>query len=44
MAVYLNEVLTKAGKGARAFSLHPGGIMTGLQKHVTHEEQVAMGW
>ncbi|KNX37539.1 SDR family NAD(P)-dependent oxidoreductase [Luteipulveratus halotolerans] len=28
----------------RAFSLHPGGIMTPLQRHVPREEQVALGW
>lgn len=30
--------------GVRAFSLHPGGIKTPLQRHLTMEEQVAMGW
>ncbi|MFC0588763.1 oxidoreductase [Novosphingobium aquiterrae] len=33
-----------AGHGVRAFSLHPGGIATPLQRHLTREEQVAMGW
>ena len=28
----------------RAFAVHPGGIQTPLQRHLTHEEQVAMGW
>ncbi len=28
----------------RAFAVHPGGIMTPLQRHLTMEEQVAMGW
>ena len=32
------------GKGVRAFALHPGGILTPLQRHLPHEEQVAMGW
>ncbi|MDF8263270.1 SDR family NAD(P)-dependent oxidoreductase [Luteipulveratus flavus] len=32
------------GDGVRAFSLHPGGIMTPLQRHVPHEEQVRLGW
>jgi NAD(P)-dependent dehydrogenase (short-subunit alcohol dehydrogenase family) len=30
--------------GVRAFAVHPGGIMTPLQRHLTNEEQVAMGW
>jgi NAD(P)-dependent dehydrogenase (short-subunit alcohol dehydrogenase family) len=29
--------------GIRAYSLHPGGIMTPLQRHLPHEEQVALG-
>jgi NAD(P)-dependent dehydrogenase (short-subunit alcohol dehydrogenase family) len=28
----------------RAFSLHPGGIRTPLQRHLTTEEMVAAGW
>ncbi|ANY19238.1 Fatty acyl-CoA reductase [Tsuneonella dongtanensis] len=38
--------LDKLGEphGVRAFSVHPGGIMTDLQRHLTDEEQVAMGW
>lgn len=31
-------------KGVRAFSVHPGGIMTPLQRHLEKEEMVAMGW
>jgi NAD(P)-dependent dehydrogenase (short-subunit alcohol dehydrogenase family) len=31
-------------EGINANAVHPGGIMTGLQKHVTREEQVKMGW
>lgn len=27
-----------------AFSVHPGGIMTDLQRHLAKEEQVALGW
>lgn len=27
-----------------AFSVHPGGIMTDLQRHLTTEEMVARGW
>lgn len=30
--------------GVRAFSVHPGGIATPLQRHLTREEQIAMGW
>jgi NAD(P)-dependent dehydrogenase (short-subunit alcohol dehydrogenase family) len=30
--------------GVRAFSLHPGGILTPLLRHLPKEEQVAMGW
>ena len=30
--------------GVRAFSLHPGGIITPLQRHLTRDEQIAMGW
>ncbi len=31
-------------KGVRAFAVHPGGIATPLQRHLTMEEQKAMGW
>ena len=30
--------------GVRAFAVDPGGIRTPLQRHLTMEEQVAMGW
>ncbi len=33
-----------ASEGIKAYSLHPGGIMTNLQQHVPIEEQRAMGW
>jgi NAD(P)-dependent dehydrogenase (short-subunit alcohol dehydrogenase family) len=33
-----------ASDGITANAVHPGVIMTGLQKHVSHEEQVKMGW
>ena len=33
-----------AAHGIRAFSVHPGGIATPLQRHLTMEEQTAMGW
>ncbi|MGC4996986.1 SDR family NAD(P)-dependent oxidoreductase [Streptomyces sp. DT195] len=38
--------LDKLGRdaGVRAFSLHPGGIMTPLQRHLPKEEMVERGW
>jgi NAD(P)-dependent dehydrogenase (short-subunit alcohol dehydrogenase family) len=41
-AMHLDEI----GKahGVRAFAVHPGGIKTPLQRHLTMEEQIAMGW
>ncbi len=33
-----------AASGVRAFSVHPGGIVTPLQRHLTMEEQTKMGW
>lgn len=30
--------------GVRAFSLHPGGILTPLQRHLAQEEMVERGW
>ena len=30
--------------GVRAFSLHPGGILTPLQRHLTREEMIERGW
>ena len=33
-----------AEHGGRAFSVHPGGIMTPLQRHLPNEEMVALGW
>ena len=30
--------------GIFANAVMPGGIMTGLQKHLDHDEQVALGW
>ena len=30
--------------GINVNAVHPGGIMTGLQKYVPHEEQMKMGW
>lgn len=31
-------------RGVRAFAVHPGGIMTPLQRHLTQEEMIAAGW
>lgn len=33
-----------ASEGIRAFSVHPGGIFTPLQRHLPEEEMVALGW
>ena len=33
-----------AASNVRAFGVHPGGIITPLQRHLTMEEQIAMGW
>lgn len=33
-----------AETGVRAFAVHPGGIATPLQRHLTMDEQRAMGW
>ncbi len=41
-AVWLDAM--GAGNGVRAFAVNPGGIMTGLQRHLTQEEMVAAGW
>lgn len=31
-------------QGLRAFSVHPGGILTPLQRHLPNEEMQALGW
>jgi NAD(P)-dependent dehydrogenase (short-subunit alcohol dehydrogenase family) len=41
-ALWLDRV--GAAHGVRAFAVHPGGIATPLQRHLTMEEQTAMGW
>ncbi|GAA0394920.1 SDR family NAD(P)-dependent oxidoreductase [Streptomyces luteireticuli] len=33
-----------AAHGLHAFAVHPGSILTPLQRHVPREEQVAQGW
>ncbi|MFB7842325.1 SDR family NAD(P)-dependent oxidoreductase [Microbacterium sp. NPDC056052] len=30
--------------GVQAFSVHPGNIMTPLQRHLSTEDQIALGW
>ena len=30
--------------GGLAFSVHPGGIFTPLQRHLPQEEMIALGW
>ena len=42
-ALFARE-LNRREDGMLAFSVHPGGIMTDLQRHLTIEEQAAMGW
>ncbi|MEU9402760.1 SDR family NAD(P)-dependent oxidoreductase [Streptomyces sp. NPDC048242] len=41
-AVHLDQL--GRDSGVRAFSLHPGGIMTPLQRHLAKEEMVERGW
>ena len=41
-AVQLDALGRRAG--VRAFAVHPGGIMTPLQRHLAKEEMVAAGW
>lgn len=41
-AVQLDALAKDAG--VRAFALHPGGILTPLQRHLPKEEMVALGW
>lgn len=41
-AVHLDRLGRDAG--VRAFTLHPGGIMTPLQRHLPKDEMVALGW
>ena len=36
--------LRHGGDGITANAVHPGGIMTGLQKYLPHEEMAALGW
>ncbi|MFJ2178627.1 SDR family NAD(P)-dependent oxidoreductase [Streptomyces sp. NPDC087851] len=41
-AVHLDALARESG--VRAFALHPGGILTPLQRHLTREEMVEAGW
>jgi NAD(P)-dependent dehydrogenase (short-subunit alcohol dehydrogenase family) len=41
-AVHLDELGSE--RGVRAFAVHPGGIMTPLQRHLSQEEMRAAGW
>jgi NAD(P)-dependent dehydrogenase (short-subunit alcohol dehydrogenase family) len=41
-AVQLDKLA--AAKGVHAFALHPGGIMTPLQRHLSRAEMVERGW
>jgi NAD(P)-dependent dehydrogenase (short-subunit alcohol dehydrogenase family) len=41
-AVHLDALARDAG--VRAFALHPGGILTPLQRHTPIEEQIERGW
>ncbi|MET8448128.1 SDR family NAD(P)-dependent oxidoreductase [Streptomyces sp. NPDC005209] len=41
-AVHLDKLGRDAG--VRAFSLHPGGILTPLQRHLSRAEMVEAGW
>ncbi len=41
-ALHLDNMGTPLG--IRAFSVHPGGIKTPLQRYLTMDEQIAMGW
>lgn len=42
-AVHLDS-LRAAGAGPRAFAVHPGSILTPLQRHIPRAEQIAQGW
>ncbi|MEU5643670.1 SDR family NAD(P)-dependent oxidoreductase [Streptomyces milbemycinicus] len=33
-----------ADSGVHAFALHPGSILTALQRHIPRDEQIAQGW
>ncbi|MBC2868422.1 SDR family NAD(P)-dependent oxidoreductase [Streptomyces mexicanus] len=41
-AVHLDRLARD--RGVRAFALHPGGILTPLQRHLAKEEMIERGW
>lgn len=44
-ALFANELSRRLKpSGGLAFSVHPGGIFTPLQRHLSTEEQVQLGW
>jgi len=44
-ALFANALSRRlADKDAQAFSVHPGGIFTPLQRHLPQEEMIAFGW
>lgn len=44
-ALFARELNKRMKKGGvEAFSVHPGGIMTPLQRHLDKEEMIALGW
>ena len=44
-ALFANALNRKwGGQGVQAFSVHPGGIFTDLQRHLAEEEMVQLGW
>ncbi|NIJ40328.1 NAD(P)-dependent dehydrogenase (short-subunit alcohol dehydrogenase family) [Parvibaculum indicum] len=44
-ALFANALSRRLGDtGGLAFSVHPGGIFTPLQRHLAQEEMIALGW
>ncbi len=44
-ALFANALSRRlVGDGGLAFSVHPGGIFTPLQRHLPKEEMIALGW
>ena len=44
-ALFANALSRRlADTGALAFAAHPGGIFTPLQRHLSEEEMIALGW
>jgi NAD(P)-dependent dehydrogenase (short-subunit alcohol dehydrogenase family) len=46
IGVEMTRALAALGQdaGVRAFSAHPGGILTPLQRHIARDEMVERGW